>query len=213
MHLGTSRRLSPAFVVAMIALFVALGGTAGAVVTATVPLAKRALTADNAKKLGGQTSAQLVSQASKAAQTAAQAPGPGEHGCRSRDDQDADRADRGRRRQDFSVACDAGQRSSAEASRRARSSSGSTRIRPTTPPGASSSAISTTALRPTSASTRPASSRGAGEHDGRRRGPPSSAGGCRLRTEQAPRPRMRPQRRARCRRRGGAGRPPSTRAP
>jgi hypothetical protein len=72
MHLGTSRRFSPAFVVAMIALFVALGGTAGAVATQAVPLAKRALTADNAKKLGGQTSAQIISQASKAAQ----APGP-----------------------------------------------------------------------------------------------------------------------------------------
>ena len=69
MHLQRSRRLSPAFVVAMIALFVALGGTAGAVVTAAVPLAKRALVADNAKKLGGKTSSQLVSQAS-------QAPGP-----------------------------------------------------------------------------------------------------------------------------------------
>jgi hypothetical protein len=72
------KRPSPAFVVAMIALSVALGGTAGAVVTAAVPLAKRALTADkakvatvaeNAKKLGGQTSQQIVSQAS-------QLPGP-----------------------------------------------------------------------------------------------------------------------------------------
>jgi len=43
----------------MVALFVALGGTAGAVVTATVPLAKRALVADNAKKVGGLTAAQL----------------------------------------------------------------------------------------------------------------------------------------------------------
>jgi hypothetical protein len=76
MHLGTSRRLSPAFVVAMIALFVALGGTAGAVASQAVPLAKRALMADNAKKLGGRTSAQIISQASRAAQTAAQAPGP-----------------------------------------------------------------------------------------------------------------------------------------
>ena len=47
------KRPSAAFVVAMIALFVALGGTAGAVVSAAVPLAKRALVADNAKKLGG----------------------------------------------------------------------------------------------------------------------------------------------------------------
>ncbi len=50
---------SPAFVVAMIALFVGLGGTAGAVVTAAVPLAKRALVADNAKKLNGLTASQL----------------------------------------------------------------------------------------------------------------------------------------------------------
>jgi hypothetical protein len=80
MNVQRSRRLSPAFVVAMIALFVALGGTAGAVVTQAVPLAKRALVADNAKKLGGKTSAQILSQATKAAQTAAQAaaqtPGP-----------------------------------------------------------------------------------------------------------------------------------------
>jgi len=54
-----SGRPNPAFVIAMIALFVALGGTAGAVVTATVPLAKRALVADNAKKLNGVTAAQL----------------------------------------------------------------------------------------------------------------------------------------------------------
>lgn len=61
-------RPSPAFVVALLALFFALGGTAGAVVTAAVPLAKRALVADtakkavvadNAKKLSGLTAAQL----------------------------------------------------------------------------------------------------------------------------------------------------------
>lgn len=61
------KRPSPAFVVAMVALFVALGGTAGAVVNAAVPLAKRALVADNAKKLGGQTSAQVAAQGAKAA--------------------------------------------------------------------------------------------------------------------------------------------------
>jgi hypothetical protein len=63
------KRPSPALVVATVALFVALGGTAGAVVNAAVPLAKRALSADNAKKLGGQTSQQI-------AQQAAQLPGP-----------------------------------------------------------------------------------------------------------------------------------------
>ena len=70
------RRPTPALVIAMIALFVALGGTAGAVVTAAVPLAKRALVADNAKralvadnakKLGGQTASQVAGQAAKAA--------------------------------------------------------------------------------------------------------------------------------------------------
>ena len=53
------KRPSPGLVVALVALFFALGGTAGAVVTATVPLAKRALVADNAKKVGGVTAAQL----------------------------------------------------------------------------------------------------------------------------------------------------------
>ena len=63
------RRPSAALIVAIVALFVALGGTAEAVVNAAVPLAKRALVSDNAKKLGGQTSQQLVAQA-------AQLPGP-----------------------------------------------------------------------------------------------------------------------------------------
>ena len=53
------KRPSPGLVVALVALFFALGGTAGAVVTAAVPLAKRALVADNAKKVGGVTAAQL----------------------------------------------------------------------------------------------------------------------------------------------------------
>ena len=63
------RRPSPALVVATIALFVALGGSAGAVVTAAVPLAKRALVADNAKKVGGQTPTQIAA-------AAAMRPGP-----------------------------------------------------------------------------------------------------------------------------------------
>ena len=69
------KRPSPALVVATVALFVALGGTAGAVVTAAVPLATRALVAENAKKLGGQTPAQLVSQASRAPGPASTAAG------------------------------------------------------------------------------------------------------------------------------------------
>ena len=61
------KRPSPAFVVAMVAMFLALGGTAGAVVTAAVPLAKRALVADNAKKLGGKSAAQIGAAATAAA--------------------------------------------------------------------------------------------------------------------------------------------------
>jgi len=61
------KRPSPAFVVAMVALFVGLGGTAGAVATQAVPLAKRALVADNAKKLSGQTPAQVAALGAKAA--------------------------------------------------------------------------------------------------------------------------------------------------
>jgi len=58
------RRPSPALVVALLALFVALSGTA--VAAGVVPLAKRALTADTAKnslKLGGLTAAQVGSLA------------------------------------------------------------------------------------------------------------------------------------------------------
>lgn len=58
-------RPSAALVVAMIALFTALGGTAGAVMTQAVPLAKRALSADNAKKLGGKSPNQIVAQAAR----------------------------------------------------------------------------------------------------------------------------------------------------
>ena len=57
------KRPSPALVVAMAALFVALGGTAGAVVTAGVPLAKRALVSDNSKKLNGFTANEIASAA------------------------------------------------------------------------------------------------------------------------------------------------------
>jgi hypothetical protein len=72
-----SKLPSPAFVVAVIALFVALGGTATAVVSAAVPLAKRAMVADNAKKLGGQTPAQVTAKAASAAVAqASAAPGP-----------------------------------------------------------------------------------------------------------------------------------------
>jgi hypothetical protein len=62
-------RPSPALGVAVLALFVALSGTAWAVGNAIVPLAKRALVADNARKLNGQAPAALVAKA-------AQQPGP-----------------------------------------------------------------------------------------------------------------------------------------
>jgi hypothetical protein len=103
MHAGKSRRVTPAFVVAMIALFVALGGTAGAVAMQAVPLAKRALMADNAKKLGGQTSTQIASKA-------AQAPGPASTaaGLLTIKTQAGQIGAGGG--QSFSVACDAGQK-------------------------------------------------------------------------------------------------------
>jgi hypothetical protein len=71
------KRPSATLVIAMLALFVALGGTAGAVVTAAVPLAKRALVADNAKKVNGLTAVQIGAAAAKAgAAAAATTPGP-----------------------------------------------------------------------------------------------------------------------------------------
>ncbi len=59
---------SPAMVVAMLALLVALSGTAFA--AGVVPVAKRALSADNAKKLQGETSAQLLEAASASSKLA-----------------------------------------------------------------------------------------------------------------------------------------------
>jgi hypothetical protein len=74
------RRLpSPAVVIAVVALFVSLGGTA--VAATVVPLAKRALSADkarvsdNAKKLGGKSAAQLTSEAAAKAGPASSASG------------------------------------------------------------------------------------------------------------------------------------------
>ena len=103
MHAPRINRPSPAFVVAVIALFVAFGGTAGAVVNAAVPLAKRALVADNAKKLGGQTSAQLVAQA-------AQAPGPASSAAGLVSMKSAPFALGAGAQGEFSATCDAGQK-------------------------------------------------------------------------------------------------------
>jgi hypothetical protein len=72
---------SPAMTVALVALLVALSGTALA--AGVVPLAKRALVADNAKKLGGKSAAQIASLPGpattlngKTADDIASAPGP-----------------------------------------------------------------------------------------------------------------------------------------
>jgi hypothetical protein len=105
------KRPSAALVVAMLALFVALGGTAGAVVSAAVPLAKRALVADNAKKLGGQTAGQIASQAASQAVTQAGAvPGPASTaaGLVSTKTQSAQLGAGGG--QTFQLACDSGQK-------------------------------------------------------------------------------------------------------
>ena len=67
MNLRKWRRPSPALVVATVSLFVALGGTAGAMVEAAVPLAKRALVADNAKKVNGLSASQLGAVAAQVA--------------------------------------------------------------------------------------------------------------------------------------------------
>jgi len=64
-------RPSPALVVASLALLVALSGTA--VAAGVVPLAKRALVSDNAKKLQGKTAIQI---AAAGAEAGAQLPGP-----------------------------------------------------------------------------------------------------------------------------------------
>ena len=67
------RMPSPALVVATAALFVSLGGTA--VAAGVVPLAKRALVADNAKKLGGQTATAIAAEAAKQPGPASSAAG------------------------------------------------------------------------------------------------------------------------------------------
>jgi hypothetical protein len=103
MNVKRFRRPSPAFVVAMIALFVALGGTAGAVATQAVPLAKRALVADNAKKLGGQTTSQIVQQA-------AALPGPASSAAGIVTVKTAPWSLGPGAGADFTAACDAGQK-------------------------------------------------------------------------------------------------------
>jgi len=67
------RMPSPALVIAVAALFVSLTGTA--VAAGVVPLAKRALVADNAKKVGGQTAEQIAAGAAKQPGPASSAAG------------------------------------------------------------------------------------------------------------------------------------------
>ena len=111
MDVRRMKRPSPALAVAMVSLFVALGGTAGAVVSAAVPLAKRALVADNAKKLGGQTSQQIVSQAvTQAVSQASQAPGPASTASALVTIKTAPWSLGGGQANDFAAACDAGQK-------------------------------------------------------------------------------------------------------
>ena len=114
-----SRKLrlpSPAMAVALAALFVGLSGTA---VAAGVPaLAKRALIADNAKKLGGQTSVQLLAKANASAQqaaasaatSAAQQPGPASTAAGLVTVKTAPITLGGNGAGDFTAACDAGQK-------------------------------------------------------------------------------------------------------
>ena len=92
---------SPALVIALLALFVSLSGTA--VAAGVVPLAKRALTADNSKKLGGQT-------ADAIAASAAQRPGPASSAAGLVTVKSAPWSLGAAGQNDFVVMCDAGQK-------------------------------------------------------------------------------------------------------
>jgi hypothetical protein len=70
--LSKLRFASPAMVVALVALFFALSGTA--VAAGVVPLAKRALFASNAGKLQGRTAAQIAAQPGPAVVSTRTAP-------------------------------------------------------------------------------------------------------------------------------------------
>lgn len=105
------KHFTPSMVVALIALFVALGGTA---VAAAVPLAKRALVADNAKKLGGRTPAQFTAAANAAATSAASAaasqPGPASTAASLVSVKTASFSLAASGEQGFGATCDAGQK-------------------------------------------------------------------------------------------------------
>jgi hypothetical protein len=97
-------RLTPAMVVALLALFVALSGTA--VAAGIVPLAKRALVADNAKKVGGASLAQL----SATAQQFASQPGPASTAMGLITIKTAPWSLNAGQQNNFTTACDSGQK-------------------------------------------------------------------------------------------------------
>jgi hypothetical protein len=101
--LSKFRLPSPAMVVALVALFVALGGTA----VAAGPIVKRALLADNALKLQGKTLSAVVQQA---AAEGAKLPGPASSaaGLVSTKSTSASVAADGEG--EFAASCDAGQK-------------------------------------------------------------------------------------------------------
>ena len=107
MNERSSKRSTAALVVAMLSFFVALSGTAGAVVSAAVPLAKRALVADNAKKVAGQTPAQIAQQA---AQQAAAQPGPASTAAGLVTVKTGSWSNGAGSGNDFTVTCDTGQK-------------------------------------------------------------------------------------------------------
>ncbi len=119
----TIRHPSPATVIALLALFIAMSGTA--VAAGVVPVAKRALIADNAKKVQGKTVSQLLAHeqqpAKKAlesdkidgmhAQDVAALPGPASSatGLMVIKTQSAGQVADDGRTHPFSISCDAGQ--------------------------------------------------------------------------------------------------------
>jgi hypothetical protein len=74
-HVSQVSSTGPALVIACLALLISMGSTA--VAAGVVPLAKRALIADNARKLQGKTPAEVMSAAGRvAADIAGKAEGP-----------------------------------------------------------------------------------------------------------------------------------------
>lgn len=101
--LGKFRLPSPAMVVALIALFVALGGTA----VAASPIVKRALLADNALKLSGKPLTAVVQQA---AADGAKLPGPASTAAGLVTTVTAPWSANPGQGSDFTVTCEAGQK-------------------------------------------------------------------------------------------------------